>query len=466
MKTTLSRKQTESGSAVLMVVIITALAAIVLVAYMGLVSRQNYSTHRSQAWNATVPVIEAGIEDAMSHLNLHGSTNLACDGWQSVGSLFAMQRTLGDSYYIVTISNYIVGATNNAPVIESRGFVSMPVQVASAGNSSMFAAVGVGGGSGYLGRGIRATTGASALFAKGLVAKGKIDLSGNNITTDSFDSTDPTASTNGKYDSSKRKANGDVATNSGLTNSVSVGNADIYGRVSTGPGGSVYLGPNGRIGDLNFGSKGVQTGYVKDDMNIVFQDVKEPYNGGAFNPEPASVGGTNYAYVLGNGNYQVSGALSLSSSDKILVTGSNTVLYVTGNFNMTGQSSIILGAGATLKLYVGGATASLGGNGVINPGSALNFSYYGLTNNTSLSLSGNAAFTGVIYAPNADFTLGGGGNNTYDFVGASITKTATMNGHFNFHYDEALSKFGPMRGYVVTSWNEMSPTEVAAFTLE
>lgn len=465
MKTTQLRKRSQSGSAVLMVVVVTALAAIVMVAYMGLVSRQNYSTHRSQAWNATIPVIEAGIEDAMSHLNAHGSTNLACDGWQSVGSLFAMQRTVGENYYIVTISNYVVGATNNAPVIESRGFVAMPVLVSSAGNS-MFAAVGVGGGSGYLGRGIRATTGSSALFAKGLVAKGKIDLAGNNITTDSFDSSDPAASTNGKYDGSKRKANGDVATNSGLTNSVSVGNADIYGRVSTGPGGSITIGPNGRIGDLNWGSKGIQSGYVKDDMNIVFQDVKAPFNGGAFTPSSDSVGGTNYAYVLGNGNYQVSGNFSLSSSQKIMVTGSNTVLYVTGDFSMSGQSSIILGQGATLKLYVGGSSASLSGNGIINPGSALNFSYYGLTNNTSLSLSGNAAFTGVIYAPNADFTLGGGGSNSYDFVGASITKTATMNGHFNFHYDEALSKFGPMRGYVVTSWNEMSPNEVAAFTLE
>jgi hypothetical protein len=148
------------------------------------------------------------------------------------------------------------------------------------------------------------------------------------------------------------------------------------------------------------------------------------------------------------------------------VSGSNTVLYVTGNFSMSGGAQITLGPGATLKLYVAGSSGSIGGNGVINPGWALNFIYYGLPSNTSLSFAGNAAFTGAIYAPNADFSLNGGGNNTYDFVGASVTKTATMNGHFNFHYDEALSKFGPMRGYVVTSWNEMTPAEVASFSLE
>jgi hypothetical protein len=132
---------------------------------------------------------------------------------------------------------------------------------------------------------------------------------------------------------------------------------------------------------------------------------------------------------------------------------------------MAGQSLITLAPGASLKLYVGGSGA-IGGNGIVNPGSALDFIYYGLPSNTSLSFSGNAAFTGVIYAPNAAFTMNGGGSSTYDFVGASITKTVTMNGHFNFHYDEALSKYGPSRGFVVTSWNEMSPQEVAAFSAE
>jgi hypothetical protein len=132
------------------------------------------------------------------------------------------------------------------------------------------------------------------------------------------------------------------------------------------------------------------------------------------------------------------------------------VLYVTGNFSMSGQSYFKISPGASLKLYVGGSSASLGGQGVLNEaGNAANFSYHGLPGNTSLSLSGNAAFTGTIYAPNADFSLGGGGNNNYDFVGASVTKTATMNGHFNFHYDENLARVGPAKDFIVTSWNEM-----------
>ena len=91
----------------------------------------------------------------------------------------------------------------------------------------------------------------------------------------------------------------------------------------------------------------------------------------------------------------------------------------------------------------------------------MNFTYYGLTNNTKVEMGGNASFIGVVYAPNADLTLSGGGSSTAaDFTGAGIAKTVLMNGHYNFHYDEALRKYGPSKGYVVTSWNEMSPQEV------
>jgi hypothetical protein len=30
-----------------------------------------------------------------------------------------------------------------------------------------------------------------------------------------------------------------------------------------------------------------------------------------------------------------------------------------------------------------------------------------------------------------------------------------MNGHYTFHYGEALNKIGPIRGYVPDSWNEI-----------
>jgi len=86
---------------------------------------------------------------------------------------------------------------------------------------------------------------------------------------------------------------------------------------------------------------------------------------------------------------------------------------------------------------------------------ALHFQYYGLPTNEYINMVGNADFTGVIYAPNAQLKLGGSGKDEYDLVGATVTETVTLNGHMNFHYDEALTEWGPDLGYVVTAWNEI-----------
>jgi putative adhesin len=90
-----------------------------------------------------------------------------------------------------------------------------------------------------------------------------------------------------------------------------------------------------------------------------------------------------------------------------------------------------------------GPNFSLSGSDTVDRGNAANFSYFGTTNNTQITFGGNASFTGTIYAPQADFSLGGGGSSTYDFVGASVTRSVSMNGHFNFHFDENLLLAGP-----------------------
>src|SRR6185369_13260224 len=78
--------------------------------------------------------------------------------------------------------------------------------------------------------------GRDPLFRFGLVARGQINFNGDNIYIDSFDSSDPSASTDGRYDVAKARDHGDVATDS---QSVNAGNSKVYGRVATGPGGMV-----------------------------------------------------------------------------------------------------------------------------------------------------------------------------------------------------------------------------------
>jgi hypothetical protein len=299
-----------------------------------------------------------------------------------------------------------------------------------------------------------------------MVAKYKIDLMGNNIHTDSFDSQDSNYSTLGQYDPSKAKANGDIATNEGVTNSLGVGNANIWGRVATGPQGSVTVGANGGVGDTTWlddpSHMGmIQPGYRSDDMNVSFPEVEPPFTAGAGLPAtPGNYNGEMYNYKLDGGNIEINGNLRIAGQKDMIVTAP-TVLWVHGDIDITGLGEITIAPGGSLKLYVGDKTgspvsASIGGNGIVNtPGNATNFYYFGLNSNTSVNYTGNSTFIGAVYAPNADFLLGGGGSDTRDFMGASVTKSVQMNGNFNFHYDENLGRMGPLRGYIATSWDEI-----------
>jgi len=429
------------GNILIVAVCTTAVIGVALTGYLSLTTNQSKATMRSQAWNLCIPAAEAGVEEALTHLYYSGGSNLAVNGWVAHDGKFVKQRGgNGDpTCYITAISS------DPNPTIVSRGLVQLPNR------------------SGYIARSVQVSTTRSGMFMRAMVAKGQINMNGNNVRTDSFDSGDPAHSTNGKYDPAKTKDGGDVASNASLVNSVNVGNANIHGRVATGPHGSIAVGSNGAVGSTawqNAGHTGIEEGWSSDDMNVSFPDVQPPFSGGAFTPGSGAYGGTNYTYLLTGGNCQLS-SLSMNGQQLMLVTN-HTVLWVTGNVALSGQAQIIIATNSSLNLYVGvstgsGTSASLAGNGIMNDniGNATNFFYHGLPSNTSLSFSGNAAFTGVIYAPNAAFSLGGGGNTVYDFVGASVSSTVTLNGHFNFHYDEALGRIGPRRGYIITGWNEI-----------
>lgn len=444
----------------------TGIIGFALASYLQMVRTQNVATLRSQAWNATVAMIEAGLEDGIAHLQLRGVTNLLSDNWWMENGYYIKKQAMGDSQYVVAISI----ANPLKPDIYASGYVPPP-RLSSIESSGAFLAqagsVNYPSQQSYVSRHVKVTTRLDTLFAKGMVAKGQINLNGQNIATDAFDSGDPNFSNNGQYPTgmpNRIKDNGTVATNSGLTNSLVGGNADIHGKVATGPGGSVSIGSGGVVGTRAWqaaGGTGVQPGWSTDDMNMSFPDVQPPF-AIALPATMGVVGGTNYAYVLGNSNYR-NDSVSISGSGgsgTVLVTG-NAVWWVSGDFKMSGNAEIDIAPGASLTLFVGrptgsGTSADLAGNGVMNAaGNATNFFFYGLPSLTSLSQSGNAAFIGAIYAPNANFTLNGSGSGGVDFIGASITKTATMNGHYNFHYDENLARVGPNRGYIVTSWNEI-----------
>ena len=425
------------GSALLASLITIGVLSLILASYLSMSQRQTVSVARSQAWNAAIPVAEGGVEEALAQLNRGvgaGALNLAVNGWElKPGGGYGPQqrRYLGSSYYDVVI---VPGVT---PVIYSTGYTAAPF------------------GSTPISRAIRVNTSSNAaLFAVAMVAKDKVDFKGFDTATDSFDSENSNYNTNGRYDPAKARDRGDVASSFGLVN---VGNAKIKGKVQTGPTGSSDVGSNGSVGSstwVNDGNTGIEPGWSANDFNVDFPDVLEPFSS-AFSPVSGTVAGTNYNYVLGSDKYLMT-SLTLKSKEIMYING-NAVLYVTGEVLMQGNgttsSQIIIAPGASLSIYVGGASGTF--TQVNNQGNAKTFSYYGMPANTTVSFGGNAAFIGTIYCPNADFTIGGGGNDVYDFEGSVMARTIKMNGHYNFHFDESLARSGPSFGYVATSWREL-----------
>lgn len=253
-----------------------------------------------------------------------------------------------------------------------------------------------------------------------------------NITTDSFNSANPNQSINGLYDASRAGTNGDIACLAGLAQ-LEVANIK----------GALFLGPNARYGLTN---SGAISGRVDTDLQYVFPEVNLP--SAAWLPAAPLlsgmvIDGVSYSYVFpdvssnsgGTGYYSISGL----NSTVYVGSNQNIALLLTGN---AATPVIRVARNARLAIYMDGPSLFVNGRTMVDSGNAADLNYYGTTNNTQITLQGNASFTGTIYAPQADFRLVTGGSNAYDFVGTSVIGTLSFAGNFHFHFDENLERLG------------------------
>jgi len=473
MKFTYPNRNNQGGSVLLVCLLVTLILGITLAGYLIMANNQNTSVMRSQVWNSGIPVAEAGVEDGMQVINKNAGdfeklTNWAAsassDNWEVVEpSVYHVRRYFSDSYYDVYITN-----TPLMPTIRSDGYTlwKNPYGATAPLFASGTEVYNYGEMYKYMNRKVVVKTVVDPLFNVAMAAKQLIDFSGRNIGTDSFDSSDPNYSLSsgngyGLYPVGQinmTKDAGDVVTDYTIINSLNVGNARIRGQVKTGPNGSISLGDNGSVGDLAWiqNSVGIKPGWSGDDMNVRFEDATLPDDAKWLQATPSNkeINGKTYQYVFETpGDYEIP-----TFSTVYVGTNAGSVrLHVTANVNLGGNDEEIRIApvGASLRLYMSGTTFAIKGNGVINEsGLASNFYYFGLPSNQEVTFGGNGSFTGAIYAPSAAFSLGGGGNDTYDFVGSSVSRSIKMNGHFNFHFDEALRNNGMGQRYVPKNWKE------------
>ncbi len=379
MKTNSSPTRDAQGSVLVITLSVVAVAAIVLASYLLIVQAQTASVARSQSWNTLISVSEAGAEEGMSLINkgapailpsgLLWTNGAVADGWTVSGGIYTMTRTLyNNNSYTVTVD--ITGSLSPYPVITCTATVpynSIPWVFSSAGGPFL-ATGGVITGNGApsnstvtVGRKVQVQTVPSPLFTAAVVTKLNFDLNGNGTTVDSFDSSTSVYSTGGLYDSTKRKSNGTIATDSSIVGDISIGQGNIYGHVYTGPNTAqtaVQVGNNGAVGDAAWqasGGTGIEPGYWKGDFNMNIPDVPTPtFSGGAL---PAAVGGV---INVNGGNYTVT-----SVGSPLNITGPTT-LWVQGSF---GQGvTIATTNNASLVLFVGqasgtGDSVAMGGNG-------------------------------------------------------------------------------------------------------
>lgn len=422
-----------AGSLLIATLVICMLVGIMLTAYLAMVSQQQTFTQRSQIWNHCIPMCEAGVEEAMAHLN-HSSVSNKFDinGWRFDKGAYRKERDLNHGTCLIAID------TNLPPIITVQGGLRAPLHTS------------------YITRTVEVQTKYNQQFPNAILAKGTITMNGSSAKVDSFNSTNAHESTDGQYDPAKATDHASVATTSQSSGAANIGNVTIYGSVATGPDGTVSVGPNGSVGSTAFNNDPandgqIEDGHSTDDVNVYIAPASLPEDWGEpAPPGEGTVGDTKYNYVLRDGDYQVTGNFKMDGAQKMIVTG-KARLYVTGTTYVGGQAYIQIAPGGTVEWYAGGNVNLAGGSIQNSPGYAKNFSLIGLPGCTEISRVGNGTFVGTIYAPNADIQIVG----TSEVVGALVGKSILLKGDVQFHYDEAL-RGDPKRGrFFVHSWREL-----------
>jgi hypothetical protein len=411
MKTQTNRKASSRGSALVITLMLGGVMIIMAASYLMMISSQQKLVVRSESWNASLTMAEAGVEEAMAQMN-SSQTNFAANGWTaSSGTYGPITRALaGGSYSVLIISN----ASQLQPVIYSTGYV----------------AVAVSGD--MVSRAVRVGTKIQIFASVGVGAKNNIDFTGNGVAVNSWNSHMTNLSNNGVYDPTKTSTNGNVASVGGV---VSIGQHTIEG--------NLYLGPS-----ATYSGGGTITGTIYTDFNISFPDVTLPSVTWVNAPLTAGVHS-----ITNSGNYTISDQFPID-----IKAGVTATLNVTTSVGYSPSSIQIHGGttnSGTAIIYMNGPPSlTMAGNTAVDASNRPeNLQYYGLPSLTSLTFSGTSTFVGVVYAPEASATMNGGGNSN-DYIGSLVANIITMHGHYNFHYDESLSTRIPGL-FVATSWQEL-----------
>src|SRR5712672_2127411 len=120
-------KKSAEGSTLVITIVISALIGSVLCSFLVLISSRNQGAMRAMAWNSAIPVLEAGIEEALTHLN-HDMNNPTANNWNqdriNGKKVFWKRRDLPDGSYFYVTNTHV---TTTTPTIYAAGYVQAPL---------------------------------------------------------------------------------------------------------------------------------------------------------------------------------------------------------------------------------------------------------------------------------------------------------------------------------------------------
>src|SRR3569833_1125668 len=195
MKILLRHRLGNQGSILFVALIISIVIGLSMAGYLAVVAGQQRSVMRSLMWNAALDLADAGSEEGLAQANA-SPNDFSVNGWgvNSGTNYGPMVRSLSGGTYGVCLKG------SNTPTIYATGCITAPLT------------------STVLMRTVRVTTQVLPLFNVALGAVGNINMNGNSMATDSWNSRKTNFNTGGFYDSNKTSTNGDVASQQGIVN--------------------------------------------------------------------------------------------------------------------------------------------------------------------------------------------------------------------------------------------------------
>lgn len=290
-----------------------------------------------------------------------------------------------------------------------------------------------------------ATPVTNSQFPRAITMQNWLVMNGTGSIIDSFDSGSNLYSNNGQYIFSKHKSNGDV------------------GLVLSSKGNNVSnLKDNAVYGSLQYSGPAVKKttgvkGTVSSPFNTKLPAATDPTTTfTAYNKNPdndtviASGSAASPTRLKLTGNFSLQKNFTINSSNP---TGPDTYLemWVTGNYNTTGNALVTQSSKVHVTWYVDGSISTAGNAYVNQSGLAANTSFIAVGSG-SITISGNGDLIGTFYGPSRDVSFTGNGS----LIGSVIGDNLTISSNASIHYDEALGNGGAVTfsNYAYASWFE------------